>query len=350
MSSLFRFCLIILFFCASCKKPDKISFVTGGFEGAFQKAKLLNKKVFVFVTDSACNRCNDFLDFLNKQKVTVDVLKRDYVCYKADLKNINDQKFIQLIKCPSYPFPYFFDSNGKLLAFGFPNSKIYDITDLSKITLDNFNFRELYNLSINQEQYKTLITMNLNAYLKYYYATDLEDIKESYEIFYQSLSIAAYPFNIYYSKLNLNMEKQRKKKLDDKIANLNITSSDQFIYQEILKNLNIKNVGRKQLEINEELAITPNFEKVKINLNSRETFTFYVKNLTSNPLAIEHIDQDCTCLSFKWNKKPIMPNKYGQIKVTYHSNELGQFEKNIFVHTTSAKSPMYTLKIKGETI
>lgn len=87
------------------------------------------------------------------------------------------------------------------------------------------------------------------------------------------------------------------------------------------------------------------FELVEYKLPVQHLFL--VKSSGETPLIINKVETSCGCTVPEWTKKPIKPDKNGEIKITYNSDFPGKFRKTITVYYNGANSPD-TLIIKGE--
>ncbi|OAV45891.1 hypothetical protein A3850_011150 [Lewinella sp. 4G2] len=61
------------------------------------------------------------------------------------------------------------------------------------------------------------------------------------------------------------------------------------------------------------------------------TITYQFRNLTDGPLLIENVRTSCGCTSSDWEERPVAPDSFGSINVTYDSTKRGYFRKNVKV-------------------
>ncbi len=87
----------------------------------------------------------------------------------------------------------------------------------------------------------------------------------------------------------------------------------------------------------------------KIKQNSDGTCEFTFKNVGKEPLILSNVRSSCGCTTPYWPKEPIMPGKTEKIKVTYATNRLGVFNKQITIFS-NAKNDVVVLTIKGEVL
>ncbi len=76
---------------------------------------------------------------------------------------------------------------------------------------------------------------------------------------------------------------------------------------------------------------------------------FTLRNTGSHPLIIRDIVTTCGCTSPRWDKRPVLPGKTTEIKVTFKPNSLGRFNKTIQV-LCNTSSKLHELKLYGDVI
>lgn len=75
------------------------------------------------------------------------------------------------------------------------------------------------------------------------------------------------------------------------------------------------------------------------------TFEFEFANTGTKPLVLTNVAPSCGCTIADWPKEPIMPGKKGVIKATYNASGVGNFQKNITVHS-NAQTPTVVISFK----
>ncbi len=86
-----------------------------------------------------------------------------------------------------------------------------------------------------------------------------------------------------------------------------------------------------------------------LQYDDQKEVTFTLKNTGSHPLVIRDIVTTCGCTSPRWNKRPVLPGKTTDIKVTFKPNSLGRFNKTIQV-LCNTSSKLSELKLYGDVI
>jgi len=331
----------------SCKQ-EKIAYLRGDMANIFKRAKKTNKKVFVLVSDSACGKCSSFEAFLNTQSITVDILKEDFICYKADIRIPSEHRIAEILKNPSYPFPYFFDQDGKLLAFGFPNSPQYNITDLSTIKIDEKKFVEMFKMDIGVEKYKKLVSTAM-GYTQLFDAHTRTDSLKAIQLLKQSLSIAAYPYNVRSASL---LDRNSVLQLDTNafLENYRASGPDRFLYGDVWKYMglsehpNIRNLKA----VSRDYEILDTGKEMKgLRIGESYPFRFRIKNISGSELRFSEISHPCECIKLKWNTSPLASGKVMVVEGLFVPYSPGSFVKEIFIHSNSKTKPMAVYKISG---
>lgn len=347
----YYFILVLVVLISACTREKKIRYLDGDLVKIFQLAKKQHKRVFVLITDRNCGSCKKFIDRLDEQPEVKKILERDYICYKADISNSKEHEIAEIVKCPSYPFPYFFDDKGKLLAFGFPKTKEYDISTLNNISIYEYRFKELFNLPVSSTTYKHLVSMNMQATLLLNEKGNAS-VEAANKLFKNSLHIAPYPYNMRYANL---LSIQLNKEVDHftKMLTYTPTVSDTFLYGDIENyvsnqhnSLTVRSI--KAIEDIPDYAFdTENKQLGNIRTGVKHAFSFTIRNLSKIPLIIENVNHPCDCVKLSWTGSAIGYNEVAIIKGTFSPYVSGEFIKDIFVHTNSAKYPMHVVKIRG---
>ncbi|THU34751.1 DUF1573 domain-containing protein [Niastella caeni] len=339
---------------ASCRHSG-IHYENGTIEEVFARALKENKKVFVLISNSDCGQCDLFKKKLGTETATARILAADYLCYYADVLDSGQKNIAQIVKCPSYPFPYFFDKNGNLEAFGFPNSKDYDISDLSRIGIDEYKFRELFRLPVTTTAYKQLVSHNLQAYLLMHQGqSDPRLIDSAYRLAAASMDIAIYPYNIYMVHTLGKRVTHPSLPQHPILAHPPYTKSDQLIYGKLLEGIPFSSLLADSLLPTTKAVngITYAFEKDirecgDIPLGTDYDFRFLFKNTGTKELIIANAEHSCSCIELQWPKRPIAPGQTGFITGVFHAGEKGKFKKEIYVHTPSPQVPMKIITLTG---
>jgi len=334
---------------SSCSKRNHLTYLRGDLKSVFAQAKLMNKKVFVLITDSACGNCKMFDKRIEAEDRTVKILQKDYLCYKADVQDFSEQEIAKITRCTTFPFPYFFSKDGELLAFGFPNKPEFDITSLDSIHMSQFGFEEIFKFNITLDQYKKLVTASLKGVL--------EEPKEingqlhsAGDFFQKSTEIALYPFNIKrYLKFSPFIEKDTL--FVNRLRGFKFSEMDIWLYGEPETYLgrrigpmigsanNISQNGYVLIDSVKDLGL--------LKKGKQYSFTFRVKNLSPNPLVIRKVSHPCDCIQLKWSSKKIEQDNFSTINCRFTPYAEGEFVKEIYVHSNSAKQPMGIFKITG---
>ncbi|WP_175634479.1 DUF1573 domain-containing protein [Pedobacter ghigonis] len=340
------FCICM--FSLSCTN-NHIKFNKGDLAVIFKKAVKDKKKVFILVSDSLCDKCIQFEDFLNTQQATVNRLQSEFICYKVNVRNPIDRETAALLKVPSYPFPFFFQSDGQLIAFGFPNTKTYDIQDLNRITIDENVFTELFGLNIDTKAYKRLITLVLKAKIMSS-SRKKSEVESAVRLVDSSLKIAPYPYNVrLFNEISPKISSTHSRKL---LKHYKATSSDYFLYEDVEGYMKIED-SKSTIDFaaEDEYSDFEFSEKRKdlgkLKKGQAYKFQFEISNVSKHSIFIESVNHPCDCLKLNWSKDIINIGGKKVVYGTFIPYQTGEFIKDIYVHTNSITQPMKIYQIKG---
>ncbi|MFA6072372.1 MAG: DUF1573 domain-containing protein, partial [Janthinobacterium sp.] len=267
----------------------------------------------------------------------------------ADIKDDQGLKVAQIVKCPSYPFPYFFKPDGELLAFGFPNSSDFDISNLSSISIPEDRFNELFRLTTSTSEYKRLISMNMKAALLRQ-SGDIEDSKSADKLMLTSLQIAVYPFNLQVIN-TVPSNSSEYEALLSHIKKYEETVSDLAIYGTLKDYLNL-DINRKV--VHGSANSDYEFDRRSANLgtlakHTATPFNFTIRNISNHEIKIKSVTHPCDCIRLKVVVARLKKGQKTVVHGTFTPYQDGPFDKDIFVHTNSATKPLDIFKITGIT-
>lgn len=83
-----------------------------------------------------------------------------------------------------------------------------------------------------------------------------------------------------------------------------------------------------------------------IQKGSDGAYEFVFKNTGKEPLILSKPRSNCGCTVPDWPQEPIMPGQSNKIKVTYNTNLIGIFNKQVTIISNAVNSPV-VLQIKG---
>ncbi|NVJ88670.1 MAG: DUF1573 domain-containing protein [Flavobacteriaceae bacterium] len=92
-----------------------------------------------------------------------------------------------------------------------------------------------------------------------------------------------------------------------------------------------------------------NYGEIEMGSNGKRVFEF--TNTGKAPLFIKNIRSSCGCTVPEKPKEPIMPGKKGKITVSYDTNKLGGFSKQITIYSNvKANNGIKIVRIKGNVV
>lgn len=87
----------------------------------------------------------------------------------------------------------------------------------------------------------------------------------------------------------------------------------------------------------------------KIKQGVPVTYDFAFANATDKPVVIETVNTSCGCTTPTWPQTPIAKGKSDKITAGFNAQNLGQFNKTIYVKVAGVDKPM-EIRITGEVL
>jgi len=91
------------------------------------------------------------------------------------------------------------------------------------------------------------------------------------------------------------------------------------------------------------------YEMDTILLGSSTELTLKLTNTLQTPVIINEVRVFCGCTRTEYQPEPILPGKSSKIKITYHADQLGIFDKAIRLFINDQDSPV-ELRFRGEVV
>lgn len=73
-----------------------------------------------------------------------------------------------------------------------------------------------------------------------------------------------------------------------------------------------------------------NFGNIPYGSDAR--YTYYLKNVSKDPISLVTVTPSCGCTTSSFSQEPILPGGVGQITVRYDSSKIGEFDKTLTVN------------------
>lgn len=79
-----------------------------------------------------------------------------------------------------------------------------------------------------------------------------------------------------------------------------------------------------------------------------QKYRFEFKNIGDSDIVVTNVQASCGCTTPAWTREPVKPGKKGFVEAAYNpAGRPGPFNKSLSVITSSSKSPLTVLSIKG---
>lgn len=223
--------------CSSC---SKINFRNISIEEAFKLARVANKKVYIQVGADGCNKCSQTIKELNKNSIAKKILNNNYICLNVNKESLNGNEFSQITGCTFFPYSCFFDYNGNLITLRVGDNTI-NFKNISSYEINEFVFKELFNITISYQQYKKRVSLCFQSFLKRKQKISRqEELKETFGLICKSININPTPYNLYQGIQLANQLKDTISENKFKIKFENIYYPDnEYLYSNLREKLNI---------------------------------------------------------------------------------------------------------------
>ncbi|MFI3265160.1 MAG: DUF1573 domain-containing protein [Rikenellaceae bacterium] len=77
---------------------------------------------------------------------------------------------------------------------------------------------------------------------------------------------------------------------------------------------------------------------------------FILKNISAQPLVVSHMRSDCSCVTTRYSRKPIVPQGVDTLRITFDPRfRAGVLNKKVYVYLSGDSLPT-TLTIRGTVI
>lgn len=103
-------------------------------------------------------------------------------------------------------------------------------------------------------------------------------------------------------------------------------------------------LAQPRLEVDRDVA---NMGEIMYQLPARVGFT--LRNVGTEPLAIEEVIPSCGCTTVDWTHEPVAPGEEVTLTAVYDAKMLGVFQKDFEVYTNASDEPFY-LHIQGRVV
>lgn len=338
----------------SCQNKTNIQIIGSLTEG-FKLAKEQDKKVLLIVNAEGCGKCDAFLKLLLDKDFYRESIIQDFIVVSE--KNNKENIPAKITRCFAYPMPFVFANNGELLAFGYPNEKGKNFSDLESIGVTKFDFLELFHSTISQDDFKKMVGKCMQAYL---FMADTNKLAKNMDLAYkhakESIGIAPFCYNLqlaYQIGEDLNKSEEELKPYLMKMKE-GIEAIDRHLYSKILMNhFGLSKDEIKEIGDNKPKDVKLSIEEIdlgKIKRKKKQQFAFELTNLSQKPILIYTIRSSCTCVDLKYSKKPILPNCSCKVEGIFKSNYNGEFLRVLSVHSNSKITPLTSVALKGSVI
>jgi hypothetical protein len=87
-----------------------------------------------------------------------------------------------------------------------------------------------------------------------------------------------------------------------------------------------------------------------VQVRTQATYHFEYRNTGNDILIVTEAQPSCYCISVNWSRSPVMPGDKGSLEVVYHAEEVGAFDKGIWVSSNSNTAQPVELRVRGNVV
>ena len=88
----------------------------------------------------------------------------------------------------------------------------------------------------------------------------------------------------------------------------------------------------------------------RVPLSTQVVYNFEFQNAGDALLVVTEAQPSCSCIKTNWNRSPLMPGDKGSLEVVYQAEDLGVFDKGIWVTSNTATGQPVELRIRGDVV
>ena len=314
-----------------------------------EKCRTENKYLVIIIGMEDCRFCDFFYHVLQASGTFEKKITDRFVFSKVDIRE--QFRLAQILGISTTPTVFITDAE---LSVKYVHSGLLVAREWQRVLSEIIDGGSVFALqennlySVGKEVY-TLYSKVLQAHLLLDKLSVAEDeYREAIRLLEESIRTEPYFMNRYLlmSAYLAVGEKSRGDSLYDLLA------SGQPAYEQILYGNLVGFVPEKKyVEVPEDKkAVFYTVPEVMDlgEIKKGETTEVVVKftNKGETPLIITNVDASCGCIRSEWDRKPVLKNEEGQIRLSYYTDNQGYISKRVMIFSNGVKSPV-AITLKG---
>ena len=334
--------VLMILFCGSCRDLFPVQVRQGNFHEVRDSMRVDGKRVLILLASGDCNVCKATKDDWAGDKELVEKLNRDYRVWQLEITDEKNALIPQVLRSLSTPTLIIADSSMRIeyLHTGFIGaeglSSVLQLLERGQNVPPRLNI-PLYT-SYSSDFYSFFENVLQAAFQLTCPDTDTIILQNGMLRVKKSLDTEPYFMNLYLGWRYCTFFGDDKQAFEYKERALrNLDDLDKLLYCEYLAQMEFGETRETNGEKKRLFADQYDFTREP---DDKETwFDIVYRNSFDSPIIISAIETSCNCLSFSWNRMPLLPGKAGVIRVKYKTTGEGRVYKKAYVFSNLPDSP-----------
>lgn len=337
----FDIVLVILLGC-SCQDSCYIPVEKGCFYTVMDSLRVTRKDVLLLLSSEDCSICNATREAWSENDALVDKLKCDYRVWQLDVADERNAVILQVLHTLSTPTIVVMDTcmRIKYLHTGFLGGEglleVLRSVEMGRVVFPRLHI-SLYT-SYSSRVYDFFEHVLQTALQMNSLETDTVSLSKGLQLVKKSLEVEPYFMNLYLGwRYSLMLGEEDQAIGYKELALKNLEDLDKLLYHDYIVEMEGKVIRG---EVRREERLFPDQHIFTREEGDKETeFDMMYQNRYEAPVIISAVETSCGCLSFSWERMPLLPGKTGRIRVKYKPTGEGMVRKKIYVFSNLPDSP-----------
>lgn len=336
--------VLMILFCGSCRDLFPVQVRQGNFHEVRDSMRVDGKRVLILLASGDCNVCKATKDDWAGDKELVEKLNRDYRVWQLEITDEKNALIPQVLRTLSTPTMIIADTSMRIeyLHTGFIGAE--GLLSVLQLLEQGQNVPPRLNVSLYTSYSSNVYSFFENVLQASFQLTcpnmDMDTVvlrKGMYRV-KMSLDTEPYFMNLYLGWRYCGLLGDDKQAIEYKEKALrNLDDLDKLLYREYIAEMEFGVVREVDWEKKRLFADQYDFTREP---DDKETwFDIVYRNSFDSPIIISAIETSCNCLSFSWNRMPLLPGKAGVIRVKYKTTGEGRVYKKAYVFSNLPDSP-----------
>ena len=334
--------VLMVLFCNSCRDLFPVQVRQGNFREVWDSMRIDGKSVLILLASKDCNVCKATKNDWAGDKMLVEKLNRDYRVWQLEITDEKNALIPQVLRTLSTPTMIMVDTSMRIeyLHTGFIGAErllsVLQLSEQGQHVSPRLNI-PLYT-SYSSDVYSFFENVLQAAFQLTCPDTDTIILRKGMHRVKKSLDTEPYFMNLYLGWrycTSLGDDKQAFEYKERALRNLD--DLDKLLYREYITQMEFGETREADGEKKQLFADYYDFTREADDKESK--FDIVYRNPFDSPIIISAIETSCGCLSFSWDRMPLLPGKVGVIRAKYKPTGEGRVYKKAYVFSNLPDSP-----------